>query len=306
MTETLESYWKKMCKILILLFTFCLFAPFCATAADDDDDYALQYTTPDKFLEIWSDHRIDSDRCNKIADRVLKAYAFVAQQEAWQDQKLLWSTPLRFRVVDSNKTKILGVAIGANLFVIKDSYLDDELSDGTMAHELTHIQDKRQAKKGIIPSFLLEGRALTNGHSYRISLGQADNKYDCSMAKSATTFTSADAEELLDDTEGVGWNNQAMGTFLVEYMRTKWNGNGVRNVHPRLSKMIERIGTGVNCEAAFEQEFGSPYSALLKSFMKYLDDTQHNPMTRLQGTMWESVATTLQPKETVDEDADEE
>ena len=59
--------------------------------------------------------------------------------------------------------KVLGYAQGANLMVMKDEYMDNPLSEGTLAHELTHIQDARQSKGNRLPSYMLEGRALTIG-----------------------------------------------------------------------------------------------------------------------------------------------
>lgn len=102
-------------------------------------------------------------------------------------------------------------------------------------------------------------------------------------------FTANDANTILEEFFSTGWDMEAMGTFLVEYMRTKWNGTGVPNVHHRLSKMIERISTGVEAETAFAQEFGKQFSALQDSFEKYLDSTASEPAVRLQCTIWESV-----------------
>lgn len=261
----------------------------------------MLYATPDKFLQVWSDHKIEQARCKWIAERVRKAYAYDSQQECWKDQGPLFKNTLRIRVVDSIKSKILGYAQGQNLFVVRDSYLDDELSEGTLAHELTHIQDARQLKGGKMPSFISEGRALTNGHNYRISLGQKNSDYDFQMAKSAMNFSSADAEEVLSEFFSTGWKMEAMGVFLVEYMRTKWNGAGVPDIHPKLSKVIERVSTGIEAEAAFAQEFNKPFTALQQSFMKYLDDTKGEPSQRLQGTIWNSIQQDS-PKESSDED----
>lgn len=202
----------------------------------------------------------------------------------------MYNKPLRIRVLGSINADILGYAQGTSLFVVKDSYLDDKLSEGTLAHELTHIQDGRQLKGGKIPSFISEGRALTNGHNYRISLGQKDSNYDLQMARSAMKFTAADADEILDEFHGRGWKMEAMGTFLVEYMRTRWGGAGVPDVHPRLASMIERISRGVDAEAAFAQEFGKPFSGLQASFEGFLDATAKDPAERLRGTIWRSVA----------------
>lgn len=287
--------------MLALLFVL---APSASAKANDDDDFDLLYVTPDKFLQIWSDHKIDEGRCKLICDRVLKAYGFVAQQESWKNPELLYGAPLKFRVLDSIKSTILGYAQGPNLMVVRDSYLDDPLSQGTLAHELTHIQDARQLKGGKLPSFMLEGRALTNGHSYRLSVGLEEDSYDAKMSNSAMGFTCEEADEILSEMSGIGWNNQAMGTFLVEYMRTKWNGAGISDIHPRLSRMIGIIAGGLGFEAAFAKEFGTPFSTLLDAFKKFLDTNKAE--ARVQGMMWQAIAAQKQVADKDDDDDDKD
>ena len=287
-------------RLLLMLFAWLLPLFAASQVQANDDDYQLLYTTPDKWLEVWSDHAIGKARCKSIADRVQKAYMFVSQQEAWRKQDLLFKPALRVRVVGSIKSKVLGFAQGPSLFVVQDDYLNDELSEGTLAHELTHIQDNRQLRGAKLPSFLLEGRALTNGHKYRLSRGQGDNKYDRAMATSAMRFTSEDAAEILDEFQDSGWDMQAMGTVLVEYMRTRWNG-GVADIHPKLSRMIERMAEGVELENAFQQEFGASCESLLQSFMSYLDKTAAHPQTRLEYTIWHNTLPATAPSAEEDE-----
>jgi hypothetical protein len=292
-------------KTLSLAF-FGIFACSLSVKADEsDEDFALQYVSADKFLQIYSDHKIDIARCKWISDRVRKAYDFDNAQESWHNQELLFAKPLKFRVISNMKTKILGYAQGPNLMVVQDDYLDNELSEGTLAHELTHIQDARQLLGGKLPSYFLEGRALTNGHNYRKSLGLKSDSYDRDMAKSAMNFTSDDAEEVLSEFRSSGWKMQALGTFLVEYMRTKWKGTGVQNVNVRLSQMIEKIAGGSAFEAAFEKEFGSTFMSLCESFAKYLDSTAAAPKSRLEGTMWQDLIQADASSLSKDEDEDE-
>lgn len=89
---------------------------------------------------------------------------------------------------------------------------------------------------------------------------------------------------------------RAYDEFELQY------GTGVPDIHPKLSKMVERISTGVDSEAAFAQEFGKPFTALLESFKKYLDDTKNSP-ARLKGMMWQSLPSEMQqPPASDDED----
>lgn len=251
--------------------------------------FELLCVSDDKFLQIYADHPVDRARCKSIAARVIKAYAFAGERSSWRNPSLLWAKPLQFRLL-GGPLKVLGYAQGPNLMVMKDDYLDDPLSEGTLAHELTHIQDSRQLRGSKLPSFMLEGRALTIGHAYRMSLGQEKNDYDRRMAGSAVRFTADDAEKFLSEFRGKGWNNQAVGTVLVEYMRTKWNGAGIPDIQSRLARMIETMAGGDGFEAAFQKEFGTTFAALRKSFMKHLNDTKDDPQARLQGTIWQSTS----------------
>lgn len=264
-------------------------------------DYTLQCKSVDGFAHIYADHAVPDSRCGAIAARVVNAYAFAARQANWRDEHRLRTKPLQIRLLGGSM-RTLGYAEGANLMVVRDEYLDNPLSEGTLAHELTHIQDARQLRGRRLPSFIAEGRALTIGHAYRMALGQERNNYDGRMAASAATFTANDAGKLLRDYEGGGWDNQAIGTALVEYMRTKWNG-GMRGVNTRLSRMAERMGDGDGFDSAFKKEFGIPFGDLRRSYMKHLDDTKNDAGARLDGTIWESpqpISATLPAKPSSD------
>ena len=268
-----------------------LFAVLCLlstprTATAMGQEYGLQCVRAE-VIEIRAAREIDQETCEWIAERVERAFVFASEQESWQDEALLWAAPLEVRVVESIASGALGYAQGQNLFVVAYEYLDDPLSEGTLAHELSHIQDARQLRGATLPSFLLEGRALTNGHGYRMWLGQEQTSYDERMAESAAGFTAADAESILDKVRDAGWNMQAMGTLLVEYMRVRWNGGGVPDIHPRLSRMIEIMAGGIDVEAAFQREFGTPATALLEEFQRFLNETQEDPYERLRGMMWD-------------------
>lgn len=269
----------------VLVAVVCL-CPGPTSAAAQGQEYPLQCVGAE-VLEVRSDRQIDQATCEWIVTRVAQAFEFVVAQESWQDEELLFAVPLEVRVVGSIPSGALGYAQGQNLFVITYDYLDDPLSEGTLAHELSHSLDARQLQGASLPSFLLEGRALTNGHAYRMAIGQEQNSYDERMAESAAGYTAGQAESTLGEFRGSGWDNQAMGTFLVEFMRVRWNGTGVPDIHPRLSRMIETMAGGVDVEVAFEQEFGTPAPALVEEFQAFLNATQNDPYERLAGMMWD-------------------
>jgi hypothetical protein len=259
-----------------------------APAADNPGTFPQRCQSDDGFLVILSDRNLDPARCKAHVTRVLKAYAFVTERSKWKDPSLLRAQPLKFSVLGDPALKVLGYASGPNLMVMKDAYMDNPLSEGTLAHELAHIQDFRQLRGKRMPSFMFEGRALTIGQTYRVSIGQPLGDYDRQMARSAVGFTPDQALALLENYTGRGWDNQAVGTVVVEYMRTKWKG-GIPDVTPRLSSMIERIAAGRDFDAAFQDEFGTSAEAFAEAFMGFLRTTQNDPKQRLAGTMWQSV-----------------
>lgn len=260
-----------------------------AFSAQGPAAYPLRCQSGDGFLRIVSDRELDAARCKSHVERVLKAYAFVTDAASWKDRGLLTAQPLTFALLGDPALKVLGYAQGPNLMVMKDAYMDNPLSEGTLAHELAHIQDFRQLRGQRMPSFMFEGRALTLGQAYRVHVGQGLGDYDRQMARSAVAFTPEGALALLENYRGRGWNNQAVGTVLVEYMRVRWNG-GTRDINARLSRMIERIAEGREFEMAFQDEFKASADAFAEAFMGYLRTTQHNPAERLRGTMWQSLA----------------
>ncbi|MCM2329027.1 MAG: hypothetical protein NDI88_14180 [Lysobacter sp.] len=274
---------------LAVLGMLCL-ANGTAASAAREEEYALKCRSNDRVLEIYAAHPVDPARCAAIVARVMKAFAFVAGRSDWKDRGPLTARPLQFALVGEDAINVLGYAQGPDLMVMKDSYLDKPLSEGTLAHELAHIQDARQLRGKRMPSFLFEGRALVIGQAYRLHVGQSPGDYDRQMARSAATFTAEQAMELLDNFRGHGWNNQAIGTVVVEYMRTRWKG-GIPDVIPRLSRLIERIAAGRDFEQAFADEFGTSAEAFAEAFAAHLRATQGDTAARLQGTMWQSVGT---------------
>jgi hypothetical protein len=274
--------------------TLPVLALLCASIASlpasaSEESFTLRCQSDDNFLQVFSDHAVDAARCKGIVTRALKAYTFVADRAAWKDRPLLTAHHLEFALVGDNAINVLGYAKGPNLMVMKDSYMDNPLSEGTLAHELTHIQDFRQLRGQKMPSFMFEGRALTIGQAYRLNVGQAAGDYDRQMASSAARFTSEQAAALMDNYSGRGWDNQAIGTVVVEYMRVQWNG-GIADINSRLSRMIERMAAGREFEQAFQDEFGVTAEAFAGSFTGFLQSTQGDPKRRLAGTMWQSIS----------------
>ena len=281
------------CRKLPLLGLLCMVMAASAHGAKEED-YTVKCKSDDGFLQIYTAHPLEPGRCKAIVARVLRVYAFVAERAAWKDKSLITAAPLQFALVGDSAIKVLGYAKGPNLMVMKDSYLDQPLSEGTLAHELTHIQDFRQLRGKRLPSFMFEGRALTIGQAYRVHIGQPLGDYDRQMARSAVGFTADQAMELLDNYGGQGWNNQAIGTVVVEYMRAGWNG-GIADINPRLSRVIERMAAGREFEQAFQDEFGVAAEAFAENFAAFLRATQGDAKQRLRGTMWQSISLDAAP-----------
>ena len=76
-----------------LIACICALSAAIAVAAKAAE-FELQCTSDDKFLQIYSDHEVEQARCKSIAERVLRAYAFISQQAAWKNLDILRANPL--------------------------------------------------------------------------------------------------------------------------------------------------------------------------------------------------------------------
>lgn len=236
-------------------------------------------------VRLRTDTPVSAAEQRAIVAKVRAAYAWVARTQAWPDARPL-SAPLEVRL--TARPDVLGTATD-DVITIGLDYIrsDPALSQGTLAHELCHIQDRRQARPARVPGFIAEGRGLTNGFAYRRSLGLPPQPYDRGLARAITGFTPAEVAAVMADLAPGSLRDpeanlrfEFVGAWFVEYLRT----TGYPDVQPRLARVITRLHAGQPFEAAFEAEFGVGFGKVAFAFVRHAETTRGS--MRLKGTIW--------------------
>ena len=101
------------------------------------------------FLQVLSPDAlsITVGQCRAVVRQTMAAWTFDANQMRWADLREM-EKPLTLRLLSLDRMKqehpgLLGFARGRDLFVVSTAVLGDSFANGTLAHELAHIQAKR-------------------------------------------------------------------------------------------------------------------------------------------------------------------
>jgi len=270
-----------------LAFAFLLLAPTAALA---------QKTEREVFREgsfvVVSDMDMAPEKAKAIVARVKAAYDFDSERLEWTDKEVL-AREIRVRAVSDARMKEVnkkakGLSIGKDELVIAASFLDEERSSRTLAHELTHLQDRRHldAKGAKLPHWFNEAHAISLGRAYETKLGILDAKYDSEIARVASDVSPAEAKRILEDDAYTVekklpsvFRMEAVGFFFLEFLRVKLQVDGVE---ARLAKVVARVGKGATLEDAFAAEVGKKLADVRTAFYEFLDKTKG--AERLEGT----------------------
>jgi len=254
----------------------------------------LQVVTPDELS-------VSADQCRAVAKQTMAAWRFVADQMRWaKPSKMEYPLTLRLLSVDRMKTEhagVLGFARGRDLFVVSASVLDDPFANGTLAHELAHIQAKRTlgklSEKNLVPRYFIEGHGNRMGLAYRDHLRVTTHDYDVRKARQIMKFTADEARTILtDDSYGTGDKKnedrmEAMGIFFVEYLRVRLHGKGISDALLRMGRVFELVGSGETYQSAFQEQFRTSVNEAVAEIVAFVRRTESAPATRLKGTRYE-------------------
>jgi hypothetical protein len=255
------------------------------------------------FLRIVSPDALEvsMDQCRAVARQTIAAWKFDLSRMRWTDLTEM-EKPLTLRVVGINRMKteyhgVLGFARGRDLFVVSTAVLDDPFANGTLAHELAHIQAKRAlgkfSEKQLAPRYFIEGHGNIMGRAYRDYLGIVKHDYDASKARRILRFTEEEARTILtDNSYGTPGSREedkmeAMGIFFMEYLRVRLHHRGVPEVVERMGRVFELVGHGETYQTAFQQQFGEPVDQVVAEILSFIGRTRSNPAERLRGTRYE-------------------
>jgi len=231
----------------------------------------------------------------------MAAWRFDASRMRWTDPRGM-EAPLTLRLISVQRMKtehagLLGFAWGRDLFVVSLAVLDDPFANGTLAHELAHIQAKRAlgkvSEKGLVPRYFIEGHGNIMGRAYRDYLGITKHNYDAGKARLILRLTGEEARTILTD-NSFGAKDpkdmdkmEAMGIFFMEYLRVRLHGRGFPDVVERMGRVFELVGRGQTYQGAFQTEFGASVDRVAADIINFFRHTESHPAERLRGTRYE-------------------
>jgi hypothetical protein len=264
----------------------------------------------DSFVTIKSDDpKMTQAQGKALAATIEDAYKFDTKTEAWQNQAPLNKGSLVVealtkagydKVLGGDSTGVAGVTMGPNLMAVPENLASSTNPDDhdTIAHELNHVQDFREAGKNIdkIPVYEQEGKAYLMGDSYPIALGE-DKKDPVlgDIGNFLTKLTSAQARDVMDnyrdgsaegDSSRNGFRDETTGALYVEFLKLHYNG-GSSDAIQKLAQVTSEVGSGKTYDAAFKDQFGTSSKASEDAFVKWVGDTEKDPSARMKGTLWE-------------------
>ena len=252
----------------------------------------------DAQVRVESDQPVTRAEAKALAARVERAYASDSSVQRWDDRGPLrakltvavLSAENFARFTGDNTGSIAGVTTGPDTIVVPErvlrgATLDDE---NTLAHELAHVQDFREAGDGMVsvPIYLEEGKAYVLGDAYA-----REPRHLADVARTMASFSADDAAYLLKNFRHASaerrppqfvYAGEVMGALFVEYLATHVKRDAV----VRLCDAVEATGRGQRFTDAFKKAFGLSLPAAEQRFVDFMRDTEGQPGRRLAGTLY--------------------
>lgn len=257
----------------------------------------------DEQVRVVSNVRVPAADGRALARRIERAYKWDEGKEKWPDKAPL-RAPLTVEVLSrdafsrftgDSSGSIAGVTTGPNLFVMPDRALHSTNSadEDTIAHELAHVQDIREAGQAItkVPIYLQEGKAYVLGDEYPATEGLSDSHLG-SVSRSLGQLSAHDVQTVLahfrvgaDEQRDPNFTyyGEITGALFVEWLRTQ---RKVPDAVPKLAKAIAQTGQGASFDAAFRAQFGISLAGAESAFVNFIGATEGDPRARLKGTIY--------------------
>jgi hypothetical protein len=256
----------------------------------------------DAQVRVVSDERVSAADGRALAARIERAYKWDDRGQKWHPQAPLkpqltvevLSRDAFSRFTGDASGSIAGVTTGPNLFVMPDRVLAGTRSEDedTIAHELTHVQDFREAGARLeqVPIYLQEGKAYVNGDRYPGTEHLSD-AHLTAVSHALGQLTAHDAQAVLDHFRVARdeqrdprftYYGEITGALFVEWLRT----HKAKDAVPRLAEATAEVGQGRGFDAAFRGQFGISLAGAESAFVKFIGATEGNPAARLKGTLY--------------------
>jgi len=256
-----------------------------------------------EFLRVFSPDAgmVSAQQCRAVAKQTMAAWQFDLDQMHWAAstgmERLLTTRVISVERMKTEHSGLLGFAKGRDLFVVSTAVLDNPFANGTLAHELAHIQAKRAlgkyAEARRVPGYFIEGHGNMLGRAYRDYLRVADHQYDVLKARQVLRMTADEARTILTDDNYVAGDSkrldkmEALGIFFVEYLRVRLHRTGIPDAVERMGRVFEAVGAGGTYEEAFRLQYGSSVDRVVSDIVALFQRTAANPAERLRGTRYE-------------------
>ena len=260
----------------------------------------------DARVQVVSDEAVTQTQAKALATRIEKAYDFDKTAQKWPSAQVL-DAPLTVAVLTNGafgrftgdtSGSIAGVTTGPNLFVMPDRVLGrrNAQDENTIAHELGHVQDFREAGKRLeqVPIYLQEGKAYILGENYPLAenmknphiqyVGNALKQLTGDQARDILKTFRTNADEANAGPKGF-WG-EVTGALFVEFLRTRMGGTGSADAVPKLASVTAAVGGGESYGQAFHEQFGVTPAQAESSFIDYVQRTEGQPVDRFRGTLF--------------------
>jgi hypothetical protein len=258
-------------------------------------------------IEIATDERLTERQARRIARHALAAY----EQDYYESGRGragpgapltigVFSDQTFAEFTGDRRGRVFGVQTDRNTIVMRDDIVRGKPRDlAVLAHEVSHVQDERQAggeRVYRIPSFLREGKAVVLGNRYVASRGLTNGEVQrtarelggYTAEQASETFRAYRGDTRAENRSGNGKRHQQIGALYVEFLRTRLGG-GHPDALASLSRIAREVGTKgkLSFDAAFQKHFGVPPAEAEAAFVQFMSETQGNPAERLRGTIYE-------------------
>lgn len=264
----------------------------------------------DQFCKIVTDDpKMTKAQGQALAKKVEDAWQADLKLEQWKDTSPLNKNQLTVqaltksgfdKALGGDSTGVAGVTMGPDLMAVPENLTSSTNpdDDDTIAHELNHVMDFREAGDGIdsIPVYEQEGKAYTVGDTYPITEGK--DKSDPvlrGVGEELSKITGAQARDVMDnyrdgsaegDSSRDGFRDETTGALYVQFLKTRLGGAGVPDALQRLAQVTADVGQGQSYDNAFQKEFGVSSKSTEDAFVKYVTATEGKPSERMAGTLW--------------------
>jgi len=246
------------------------------------------------FLQVVSPDNGSVEQAKAAAKKVADAWKFDLKVMRWTHPAEM-DGPLMLRLISNDRMKSEHGGLRAwakgNRFEVRLDLIDDPNIDGTIAHELGHLQAFRALgeHEKQAPKYFLEGHGLMMNQLYADHLHIDRHRGGGNQVRGIMSITADQARTMLaNEHYRVGSTEytvmEYMGLYFVEYLRVR---KGIADAVPMMGRVFEGIGRGRTYEQAFAETYDLSVKKAASEVVAYFKRTEGSPADRIKGTRLE-------------------